>query len=155
VNLFLEIKGEDGLKKTELPLRLLVLGDFKGREDEQPLEDREKINVNKDNFSDVMSSMQVHADLFVPNRLEPGGEELEVHLDIKNLDSLHPESIAQQVPELRRLLAMRNLLLDLRNRVITAREFRKRLESTVADRAALKDLLAELDRLVPATSQER
>jgi type VI secretion system protein ImpB len=152
VNLFLEIKGEDGIQRQELPLRLLVLGDFKGSDDPEPLEDRERINVNKDNFGQVMSSMNIEADLIVPNRLSRNEKEMRVNLQIEDLDSLHPEHVAQQVPVLRDLVAMRNLLVDLRNRVITTRQFRQKLESVVADPAARERLQGDLKMLQPGPS---
>ncbi len=42
-------------EEVELPLKMLMLGDYTGRPDPRPLEDRKPINVDKDNFSKVMS----------------------------------------------------------------------------------------------------
>ncbi len=49
------------------------------------------------------------------------------------MKSFNPEAVAKQVPELARLLATRNLLQDLRNRFISAADFRKQIESVVND----------------------
>ena len=54
VNLFLEVAKGDAQEKIELPMRLMVLGDYKGRPDDTPLAEREVINLNKDNFEDVL-----------------------------------------------------------------------------------------------------
>jgi type VI secretion system protein ImpB len=77
---------------------------------------------------------------------------MRVNLQIEDLDSLHPEHVAQQVPVLRDLVAMRNLLVDLRNRVITTRQVRQKLESVVADPAARERLKGDLKLLQPGPS---
>ena len=149
VNLFLEVQDGGAQKKKELPLRTLVLGEYTGREDNTPLEERKPISVNKDNFESVMKSMDVQASIVVPDHLKGGDEELKVDLTFDSMKSFKPEDVARQVPALNRLLAMRNLLQDLRNRVVSTSDFRKQLEAVVKDPEALKALQADLDSLVP------
>jgi type VI secretion system protein ImpB len=149
VNLFLEVQDGGAQKKKELPLRTLVLGEYTGREDTTPLEERKPINVDKDNFESVMKSMDVQASIVVPDHLKGGDEELKVDLRFDSMKAFKPEEVARQVPALNRLLAMRNLLQDLRNRVVSTSDFRKQLEAIVKDPEALKELQADLDRLVP------
>ena len=149
INLFLELQKGDAQEKVELPLRLLMMGDYLGREDETPLGDRESINITSDNFDAVMESMDLALDYTVPDRLSEDDGEISVELDIQNMKDFTPERVARQVPQLTRLLAMRNLLQDLRNRVVSTREFRKKLEEIVSDDDALKALAEELDQFVP------
>ncbi len=148
INLFLEVAGSDGPKKVELPLRMLMVGDYTGRADETALEDRENININKDNFDAVMDSMDISADFTVPNAIKGGDEEMKVDLSFDNMKSFSPEEVAKQVPELTKLMAMRNLLQDLRNRVVSGREFRKQLNQIVTDKDTLDKMTAELDKLI-------
>lgn len=151
VNLFLEVAKGDAQEKIELPMRLMVLGDYKGREDSTPLAEREVINLNKNNFEDVLKSMDVKLEYTVPDTLKGGDdEEMKVELDIDSMQSFDPEEVAKQVPQLNRMLAMRNLLQDLRNRVVSANDFRKQLEAIVTDEAALEKLAAELEQFVQA-----
>ncbi len=149
INLFLELQKGDAQEKVELPLRLLMMGDYLGREDETPLGDRESINITSDNFDAVMESMDLALDYTVPDRLSEDDGEISVELGIQNMKDFTPERVARQVPQLTRLLAMRNLLQDLRNRVVSTREFRKKLEEIVSDDDALKALAEELDQFVP------
>lgn len=149
VNLFLEVSKGDAQEKIELPMRLMVLGDYKGRPDDTPLAEREVINLNKDNFEDVLKSMDAKLEYTVKDTMRGGDEEMKVDLDIESMDSFSPEEVAKQVPQLNRMLAMRNLLQDLRNRVVSANDFRKQLEKIVKDEAALEKLAAELDQFVP------
>lgn len=148
VNLFLEVQDGGAAKKKELPLRTLILGDYTGREDTTPLEERKPININKDNFESVLKSLEVAAGFDVDDKLKGGDEQMHVELKFDSMKAFKPEEVAKQVPAVARLLAMRNLLQDLRNRVVSAGDFRKQLESIVKDPAALAALQADLDKLV-------
>lgn len=148
INLFLEVQKGNAKEKLELPHRMLMMGDFKGREDDTPLEDREVINVNKDNFESIMKSMELALDFNVADKLKGGDEEIPVHLELENMNSFRPEEIAKQVPQINKLVAMRNLLQDLRNRVVSLSQFRKQLEAIVQDPEQLAKLTQELDQVV-------
>lgn len=148
INLFLEVQKGNAKEKLELPHRMLMMGDFKGREDETPLEDREVINVNKDNFESVMTSMDLEVSYNVKDKLKGGDEEMPVNLKFENMNSFRPEEVAKQVPQINRLVAMRNLLQDLRNRVVSTSQFRKQLEAIVQDPEQLDRLMQELDQVV-------
>jgi len=147
------LKG-DAKKKMELPLRLLALGDYSQSGSTTPLGEREKININKDNFQQVMKSSNLNLDLAVPDRLKGGDAETKVHLKFDDLKSMEPEEVAKQVPQLAKLLSTRSLLQDLRNRAISTNEFRKELERVVKDKAALAQLKGELEKLVPTSPQK-
>ena len=147
VNLFLEVAKGDAKERVELPMRMLVMGDFTNREDGTPLEDREVINLNKDNFEDVLRSQDLRVKTAVENTLTGDGD-LAVDLQFDSMKSFSPEQIAKQVPELSRLLATRNLLQDLRNRLISAADFRKQIEQVINDPEAREQLLAELDTII-------
>lgn len=153
VNLFLEVATGDAKEKIELPLRMLVMSDLTGEASDTPVEDREIISVNKNNFQDVMRSFDLGLKYTVENKLTGEGE-IEVDLDFDDLDSFRPEQVARQVPELSRLLAARNLLQDLRNRMISMGEFRKKLEQVIADESMREELLGELDQVIASDTDE-
>jgi len=154
INLFLEVLKGDAKKKMELPLRLLAVGDYSQSGSTTPLAEREKVNINKDNFQQVMRSMNLSLDLAVPDRLRGGEAETKVHLKIDDLKSMEPEEVTKQVPQLAKLLSTRVLLQDLRNRTISTNEFRKELERVVKDKTALAQLKGELEKLVPSSTTE-
>jgi len=145
VNIVYKPATGDAQEEKELPLKLLVMGDFTGRPDDRPLEDRKPINVDKENFDSVMKSMDLKLDLQVPDRLseKPGGE-LAVSLKFSSLKDMEPEAIAQQVPELKKLLELREALTALKGPLGNLPEFRKKIESLVKDPAAREKLLKEL-----------
>jgi type VI secretion system protein ImpB len=145
------VKKTDGAQeKVELPLKLLLLGDYTLRPDDTPLDERKKISVDKDNFDDVLKEQKLKLSMLVPNRLSgQEGDELAVDLDIDSLKAFTPDQIVQKVPELAKMLEIRELLTDLKARVITNRSFRQALEKIVQDKDQLAAITSELDRIAP------
>jgi type VI secretion system protein ImpB len=110
---------EPGAEGEELPLRLAVVGDFTGKDDETPLSERKMQNVSSTNFNDVMASMEVSTSFSVPNKIS-GGEDEELPVDLKfgNLKSFRPEQIAKQVPQVKELVDFRKKLIALRSEAV-------------------------------------
>lgn len=148
VDLTLDVATGDADEGVELPLRLLVMSDLTGKKEGTPVDEREIVNVTSSNFEEVMASYELGLEYAVPDKLTGEGQ-LSVCLDFEELDSFEPEAVAQQVPELSRLLAARNLLKDLRNRLISMGEFRAELEKIIADEDSKEELLGELKNIVP------
>jgi len=145
VNIVYKPATGDAQEEKELPLKLLVMGDFTGQADDRPLEDRKPVNVDKDNFNDVMRSMNLKADLQVANKLsEKEGGEMAVNLKFSSLKDMEPEAVANQVPELKKLLELRDALTALKGPLGNVPEFRKKIESMVKDPAAREKLLKEM-----------
>ena len=133
----------DAEEEVELPFRFLVLGDFTGREDDTPVEDRDAVGIDKDNFDDVLGAHDVAVNATVPNHLSDD-EELDVSLNIKQMKDFSPDAIAQQVPELKKLLDLRDALNTLKGPLGNVPNFRRRLESILDDPEACAKLLEEL-----------
>jgi len=153
IDLTLDVATGDAKEKVELPLRLLVMSDLTGEKEDTPLGEREVVSITDNNFDDVMESYDLSLDCVVPDKLSGEGD-MNVELEFDDLDDFEPEQVAQQVPELSRLLAARNLLKDLRNRLISMREFRERLEDIIADEESRQELLGELQDIVPEEERE-
>ena len=149
VNIKLDIDKGGAQKKVELPFKMLVLGDFSQKGDSTRLVDKEKINVNKDNFNQVMESMDLGLNMSVENKINPGGGDMKVDLKFKNMKDFNPLEIVKQVPQLSKLLAARNLVKDLKSNLMDNKEFRKKLEAIMSDKTAMDSLVAELDKIVP------
>jgi type VI secretion system protein ImpB len=149
VNIQLSVDKGNAQKKTELPLKMLVLGDFTQRKDDTRIAEREKININKSNFDQVMESLNLGVKTVVSNKVKDDGSDLQVDLKIKNMKSFDPSEIVKQVPELSKLMAARNLIRDLGSNLLDNREFRKRMEGILKDKSAIDSILAELDKTAP------
>lgn len=136
----------DMKEEVELPLKLLMVGDYTLADDDTPLENRQRINIDKDNFQDVMSSMNLNVQTSVKNTLVEGDdEELPVDLKFRNLKDFEPENVARQVPELNKLLALREALNALRGPLGNVPAFRKKIQELVEDDASREKLLNELN----------
>jgi type VI secretion system protein ImpB len=136
----------DAQKEIELPLRLLVLGDFTGKQDGTALAERKAISVNKDNFGEVMSQQKLEAKVAVKDKLtgDPDSQ-LAVSLKFDSLKDFTPGQVAHQVPELAKLMQVREALMALKNDLNKA-DFRKKLEQLVTDpelRSKLEGMLGE------------
>jgi type VI secretion system protein ImpB len=109
VNISYKAATGDAVEQKELPLKLFVMGDFTGRADSTPLENRKAVNVDKDNFNDVLSAHKVELTASVKNALtDEKGAELPVSLKFKNMRDFEPEQVAKQVPELKKLICPRS-----------------------------------------------
>jgi type VI secretion system protein ImpB len=149
VNIVYKPATGDAKEEKELPLKLLMLGDYTLREEEDLLEDRKPISIDKDNFDDVMRSQGLSLTLDIPNRLaapEASGEErkLTAKLEFKTMKDFNPAAIAQQVPELNQLLELRAALTALKGPLGNLPAFRKKIESIIADAETRETLLREL-----------
>lgn len=130
----------------ELPFKMLVLADITGEEDERPFEERPPIRVDKDNFNDVLKETKVKLAVNVPNRLEEGDDagEFGANLKFQSLKDFTPGGVAKQVPELAKLLELREALSALKSPLGNRREFRKQIEDILKDKDARARLMAEL-----------
>ena len=110
--------------------------------------ERERLNVNKDNFNEVMASQNLKLDLKVDNRLEDSeeGSQLQVSLDVRSLKDLEPDAIAKNVPELRKLLEMREALTALKGPLGNMPAFKAAMEKLLTDEESRNQLLAELEK---------
>ncbi|MBX8486629.1 type VI secretion system contractile sheath small subunit [Pseudomonas cichorii] len=133
-------------EEIELPLKLLVLGDFTQRADERKLEDRKAISIDKNNFDAVLEKQELTLALNVPNRLQEtdGNEELGINIRVRSLKDFNPVSLVEQVPELKSLMELRNALMALKGPLGNAPAFRKAIESVLADTESRNRVLGEL-----------
>ena len=131
---------------VELPLKLLMVGDFTGRPDDRPVEERGLADINKDNFDDVLKGHELKLDLSVANKLDDAADAPDVRasLTFKKLKDFEPEAVARQVPELSKLLELREALVALKGPLGNVPAFRKVIQSVLEDDAAREKLLKEL-----------
>ncbi len=145
VNIVYRPATGDAQEEIELPLKLLVIGDFTGKTDDRMLEDREPINVDKDNFDEVLKGQELDLSLTVPNKLsEDPEDEMGVNLSFGSLKDFGPEAVAEQTPELKKLLELRKALGSLKGPLSNVPEFRKKIQALVKDEETRGKLLKEL-----------
>ena len=145
VNIVYKPATGDVQEEVELPLKLMVLGDFTGKEDPRTLEDRTPVSVDKDNFNDVMKGQGLSLDLVVPNKLDNDPEaQLKVNLKLESIADFAPDAIVKQIPELARLIELREALKALKGPLSNTPNFRKKIQEIVTDESARAAILKEL-----------
>jgi type VI secretion system protein ImpB len=149
VNIKLDLHTGGAQKKVELPLKLMVMGDYSNGKEQLPLSERGKININKNNVDSVLGEFSPGLKLVVENTLPDEAADTTVELSFQRLKDFEPEQVARQVPQLRALLAMRNLLRDLKSNLLDNVTFRHELERILKDDALSDELQAELAALAP------
>lgn len=119
VQLTYDVEIGDAIEVKELPFVVGVLGDFaaQSKEPQGKVRDRKFVNVDMDNFDDVMEAMAPRTAYRVKNRLTPEGGEIGIDIEFKKFDDFRPEAVVQQVEPLRKLQEARAKLADLRNKL--------------------------------------
>ena len=145
VNIVYRPATGDAKEEVELPLKMLVMGDFTLAQDDRTVEDRKPINIDKDNFNDVLEASKVKLDAVMPNKLagEPDAQ-MTVSLDFKKMKDFDPDVIIEKVPELKKLMELRDALKALKGPLGNVPEFRKKIQDLVQDEGARARLLKEL-----------
>ncbi|MDN7141264.1 type VI secretion system contractile sheath small subunit [Pseudomonas sp. JQ170] len=147
INIKLDLHTGGAQKKVELPLKLMMLGDYSNGKEQRPLSERSKLNIDKNNIDSVLSDYSPALKLAVENTLAADGTDTSVELNFQRMKDFEPEQVARQIPQLRALLAMRNLLRDLKSNLLDNSTFRHELERILKDDALSDELRAELAAL--------
>jgi type VI secretion system protein ImpB len=145
VNIVYKSATPEGMEEVELPLKILMMGDYMGRKDNRPVEERKPINIDKSNFTKVMAEQNLAVDITVPDKLS--GEKdasLGMKLAFKSLADFEPDAIVNTVPELKKLVELRAALTALKHPLGSVPAFRKKLQSLLGDDAARSKLTSEL-----------
>jgi type VI secretion system protein ImpB len=147
VHITYDVETEGAEVRKELPFVVGVIGDFSGKSYEplKPLRDRKFIQVDRDNFDDVMQRMTPGAEFKVDNTLAGDESQLAVSLKFKSMDDFEPAAVVNQVEPLRKLLAVRNKLRDLMSKVDRSEELESLLEEVLQNTDKLTALAGELD----------
>ena len=145
VNIVYKPATGDAQEEVELPLKMLMMGDFTQKQDPRPVEDRKPINVDKDNFSKVMSEQKLSLEFAVPDRLSDEADaEMNVNLRFRRLSDMEPEAIANQVPELKKLLDLRAALTALKGPLGNEKAFRNKIQGILNDPGSRNKIINEL-----------
>ena len=119
VQMTYDVEIGDAIENKELPFVVGVIGDFGADPDAEKkrLKDRKFVNVDPDNFDEVLDGVAPVAQFRVPNHLSQEGGEFAVKLQFREMADFRPEAVVQQVAPLKGLLEARSKLADLRNKL--------------------------------------
>ncbi|NOH79398.1 type VI secretion system contractile sheath small subunit [Vibrio sp. RE86] len=136
----------DAQSEVELPLKTLVVGDFKGHAEDSPIEERSTVSVDKNNFESVMRESELRLTTSVKSKLgEDENADLPIELKFDSLSDFSPDSISSQVPELNKLIELREALVALKGPLGNIPAFRERLQELLSSEESREKLLGELN----------
>jgi type VI secretion system protein ImpB len=156
VHITYEVETEGAVVEKELPFVVGVVGDFSGNPTEplKPLKDRKFIQIDRDNFDDVMKRMTPGLNIRVENTLKGDNSEMSLQLKFNSLDDFEPSAVARQVEPLKKLLETRDKLRDLATKVDRSDDLERVLEQVLSNTEDLDKLRAELGVKAPTEGAE-
>lgn len=147
----------DQQAEIELPLRLMVVGDFKGHDEEEQLEDRRTVRIDKTTFNSVMEQADLKLDVTVADHLSEDADAdstLPVSLKFANLQDFTPDQIVSNVPKLNKLLELREALTALKGPLGNVPAFRTKLQELLDDEQTREKLAGELELVLSNTDDD-
>jgi type VI secretion system protein ImpB len=146
VHITYDVETEGAEVQRELPFVMGIMGDFSGDPTKPlaPLADRKFVQIDRDNFNEVMSRIGPGLKLRVENTLAGDGSEIAVDLKFNSIDDFDPARVVDQVPALKQLMETRNKLRDLMGKVDRSAELENLLEQVLQNETELKSLSSQL-----------
>lgn len=156
VHITYDVEVGDAIEMKEIPFVVGVLADLSGKPDEPlpKLKDRKFVEIDRDNFDNVLAAMKPRAAFKVENKLTGDDSKLAVELRFKSMDDFHPEQVAQQVTPLRKLVEARGRLSDLLNKLDGNDKLDELLQEMIADSDSLQKLGQETGVLTPSDKEK-
>lgn len=146
VQITYDVETGGAIEKKELPLVVGILADLSGQPISPPekLRERRFVEIDRDNFDDVLASISPRLAMQVNNRLANDGSKFNVELNFKTFEDFTPLNIINQIKPLQRLLLARQRLRDLLTKLDGNDDLDMLLQKVITDNA-------ELQALRPAT----
>jgi type VI secretion system protein ImpB len=142
VQITYDVETNGAMQKMELPFVVGVLADLSGKPSEalKPLKDRKVVNIDRDNFNDVLAKATPRAAFRVDNKLTDENTKIAVELNFRHMEDFEPAKVAQQVAPLRELLEMRNKLTQLMSKMEGNDKLESLLQEVMTNKAKASQL---------------
>lgn len=142
VQITYDVETGDAISKKELPFVVGVLADLAGKPTEPlpPLKRRKFVEIDRDNFNDVMEAVGPRIAFQVQNRLTDEDAKLNVELNFSSMDDFDPLAVVQQVEPLRKLYEARQRLSDLLAKLDGNDRLEQLLQEIVESTEQLKEI---------------
>jgi type VI secretion system protein ImpB len=147
VHITYDVQIGDAIEKRDLPFVVGVLADLSGHvpidKPLPPIKERKFVDIDRDNFDNVLGKIEPALQFKVPNRLSEDGSKLGIRLSFHSLDDFAPAKVAEQVPAVRRLLEARRALANLRSSLIGNDKLESLLQEVLTNTEKLQRITAE------------
>lgn len=147
-----DVETGGAIELKELPFVVGVLGDFVGKSEEPlpALKNRKFVEIDPDNFNQVLAGMKPRLAFTLDNKLQDDGSKMGIELKFKNIEDFEPDNVVQQVEPLRKLVEARKKLSDLRSKM----DGNEKLESMLEDIISSADKQKELSQALGVEGKE-
>ncbi len=142
VQITVEVDNNGAKESKELPLKLLVLANASRQATSLSIAKRKKHRLTKSNFNQTLQAVDPHLNVLI--KAPDKQSDIPIHLRFNHINDFRPEAIVQQVPHLKKLMAMRNILKDLKANMVDNQGLTQSLKKLGQKPAALKQLKTEL-----------
>ena len=146
VQITYDVETGGALEMKELPFVVGVMGDFVGQP-EQPLpslKNRKFVEIDPDNFDNVMAGMKPRLAYNVENKLQDDGSKFGVELKFNSIEDFQPDNLVKQIEPLRKLVEARQRLSDLRSKMDGNDKLETLLSDILNDAEKQKQLSSQL-----------
>ncbi len=142
VQITYDVEIGDAIETKELPFVLGVLGDYSGNPKEAlpKMKERKFVEIDRDNFDDVLKGVAPRLQLRVDNELQKNDTQMGVELNFEKLEDFEPQNVVRQIESLKKLLEVRTRLSDLRNKITGNDKLEQLLDDIVHDTEKLKQI---------------
>ena len=149
VQITYDVETGGAIEKKELPFVLGVISDLSGKPEKPlpPLKKRKFVDIDRDNFNDVLKSAKPRLAYRVANKLANDDSQLNVELKFEQMDDFHPGRVIQQIEPLRKLYQARQKLTDLLTKLDGNDELERLLQEVINN-------TEELQQIKDSTKQE-
>ena len=153
VHITYDVETGGAIEKKELPFVMGVFGDYTGSPEEAlpRVKDRKFVEINPDNFDNVLAAMKPHLAFSVENKLsdDPSAGQIKVDLRFQSMDDFEPANVAKQVKPLKELLDLRTSLADLRGSLQGNEKLDELLQDAIRNSEKLGKLKTEISGAEP------
>jgi len=152
VHITYDVEIGDAIEMKELPFVMGVLADLSGKPDEPlpRLRDRKFVEIDRDNFDDVMKGMKPRLAFQVDNKLTNDDTKMGVELRFNSIDDFEPEQVARQVEPLAKLMEVRRQLTGL----LAKADGNDRLSEKLREIIGNTELAEKLAQKAPNTAEQ-
>jgi len=157
VHITYDVEVGDAIEMKEIPFVVGVLADLSGKPDDPlpKVKDRKFVEIDRDNFDNVLAAMKPRVAFKVDNKLSGDDSKIAVELRFKSLDDFHPEQVVQQVEPLRKLVEARHRLSDLLNKLDGNDKLDELLQNVIASTDSLQKLGQETGVMSPTENETK
>jgi type VI secretion system protein ImpB len=148
VQITYDVEVGGALELKELPFVVGVMGDFSGKPEEPlaALKQRKFVEIDPDNFNQVMAGMKPRLAFTTENKMQDDGSKIGVDLKFNNIEDFEPDNVVQQVEPLRKLVEARQKLSDLRSKMDGNEKLENMLEDIIANADKQKAISDEIGK---------